>query len=260
MLTTATFTRAGKSDMVRVVGLAPTLPRKSFAAASAVNNRGEESQALPNLELVPMTFTSSQVWIAPQTTTRLEKLQGKGASGSPSGTYPDSTEYADTADVSAVNINGNGPFYPLSWDEIDADYTSYARGRINQGGSGSIPVGYMGYTGYTGDGTAYWNLGTVSWTDAIAGTATTQRGGWGSGTVIAGANGWARVRYTRKGQNYSATTGASATAFDSTFPGGYAGPASVTSVTDPAKLVVTPGRSYQINVPSGGEITIEFYQ
>lgn len=55
-----------------------------------------------------------------------------------------------------------------------------------------------------------------------------------------------------------ATTGPSATAFDKTFPGRYgAGTAANTSYTD---VPVVKGQSYNIVVPTGGQITIQYYQ
>ena len=54
-----------------------------------------------------------------------------------------------------------------------------------------------------------------------------------------------------------ATTGASATGFGQTFVGGYGGSATPRTVNN---VAVTPGGSYQLVIPSGGSITISYYQ
>lgn len=53
-----------------------------------------------------------------------------------------------------------------------------------------------------------------------------------------------------------ATTGAAATGFGKTFPGGVGGPASAQSFSD---VAVVAGQSYNIVVPAGGSITISYY-
>ena len=54
-----------------------------------------------------------------------------------------------------------------------------------------------------------------------------------------------------------ATTGASATGFGKTFPGGVGGPASAVTYSD---VAVNPGQSYNIVVPPSGSITISYYR
>lgn len=54
-----------------------------------------------------------------------------------------------------------------------------------------------------------------------------------------------------------ATTGPASTGFGKTFPGGVGVPASTTSFTN---VAVTGGSSYPLVVPSGGSITITYYQ
>lgn len=53
----------------------------------------------------------------------------------------------------------------------------------------------------------------------------------------------------------AATTGASATGFNKTFPGGFGGPAGLTTHLN---VPVTPGEPYEIKVPTGGSITITY--
>ena len=54
-----------------------------------------------------------------------------------------------------------------------------------------------------------------------------------------------------------ATTGASATGFGLTFPGGVGGPASPTPF---ANVTVSSGASYALTIPPGGFITITYYK
>lgn len=55
----------------------------------------------------------------------------------------------------------------------------------------------------------------------------------------------------------AATTGAAATGFGKTFPGGFGGPASNTTFNN---VAVTPLNPYQVIVPAGGSITITYYE
>ena len=57
-------------------------------------------------------------------------------------------------------------------------------------------------------------------------------------------------------QSTPATTGAAASGFGKTFPGGTGGPATPQSFKD---VAVTPGQQFSITVPSGGSITISYY-
>lgn len=56
---------------------------------------------------------------------------------------------------------------------------------------------------------------------------------------------------------YSGTTGASSTGFDRTFPGGNQGPATNTEF---ANVAVTPGNDYSLVIPTGGQITISYFE
>lgn len=53
-----------------------------------------------------------------------------------------------------------------------------------------------------------------------------------------------------------ATTGANATGFGKTFPGGVGGPASAVSFND---VAVVAGQPYNMVIPAGGSITISYY-
>ena len=54
-----------------------------------------------------------------------------------------------------------------------------------------------------------------------------------------------------------ATTGGSTTGFGQTFVGGYAGPATASTIPN---IAVTPSANYTIVVPSGGSLTIVYFQ
>lgn len=54
-----------------------------------------------------------------------------------------------------------------------------------------------------------------------------------------------------------ATTGAAATGFGKTFPGGVGGPATNTTFEN---VAVTPGQAHPLNIPAGASITITYYQ
>jgi hypothetical protein len=70
---------------------------------------------------------------------------------------------------------------------------------------------------------------------------------------------WTCVDYTDTSywQYIPPTTGDSTTGFGKTFPGGYGGPASPATYNE---VAVTPGQSYSLVIPSGGSITISYYE
>lgn len=205
-------------------------------------------------ELKSKTFSANESWTVPAGVTNLVAMSGKGASGTPqsSGTRTASSQ----TDSITGHTSGSGPTSgSLSWGDFQAD-VSNGFSAVNGGGSGS----YYGviYHGYPGTNTYDITLQQGVYSNAIAGTATViKSAGWkNSGPVLGTDYGFAVINYTQS-YTIAATTGASATGFGKTFPGGVGGAATVTNFSN---VPVTPLSSYNVVVPAGGSITITYYQ
>lgn len=209
-----------------------------------------------------LTYTSSQSIAIPAGVTSLNYVSGKGADGTPatSGYYePNKNQSAYVTSVSGQNNNNGGSVgYPggtLYWDYMQSNGSTDVK-NINGGGSGTIAR--YDYTQYSNG----YSLSTssVAFNNAVPGSAYTYTsGGWKTtGPVVNGDIGFMYVAWQEYGDYVSgdpATTGASATGFGYTFPGGNGGAASPSTFNN---VAVVPGQAYQLNIPSGGSITIQY--
>lgn len=175
---------------------------------------------------VSQTFTANASWTAPVTTSRVDTAVGKGANGSPASSF---TLYYNDKYQFRVRHYANGGTNVGSSTRIAHDSASQfdpVPGNYcdpsNSGDDGSGPI--------VVNGTSY---AMTSWEDCY------------------------HYERTYTTYSYSATTGASTTAFGQTFPGGVGGPAPTTTKTN---VIVTPGASYSFVIPAGGSLTITYYQ
>lgn len=197
-------------------------------------------------QLVTQTFTSNATWVASASTTVLVSVTGEGQDGAAS-----SIE-GTVRDVVAVNYRttpstGSGN---ATWDNLQGLAEAVASD-VNADGSAS-------YTGYDidvwPDGSNTVRTYSATITDAIPGSATAEfTEGWESSGPIT-ASGRARVLFDI---GAGAITGANATGFNKTFPGGAGGPASPVTYEN---VPVTPNASYSLLIPPGGSITITYYK
>jgi hypothetical protein len=203
-------------------------------------------------DTITETFTSNSTWTAPVGVTLIDTVVGKGANGTPGST---TTSWTDTRidRVSGVSSGTGKNAGAQSWSLFQDDAPLMAS-RVNSGGSGGLE-GVI-YTGYIGTNTHDIDISYGVYFDAIPGTASYYTtGGWkSSGIILSGDYGESWIRYQRT-ITVTATTGANATAFGKTFPGGAGGPAIPASYS---AVPVTPGQSYPIVVPSGGSVTITY--
>ena len=214
--------------------------------------------------LTSVTFTSNGTWVAPVGVSTVVSASGKGAAGvsdygdSIGGLYcgvqtgsaanPPYAQWGTVygsyqtalSQISSRSYPGYGPSTFIDFDAFFVD-PSDRWGRINTPTdlSGIYVTGYSSYT--LGAAPTSGNLTYAS----ISGTIS----GWGITVSIIAAGG----------------AGAASTALGRTFPGGsYTGsypngvgnPAVTTTYTN---IAVTPGTSYSIVVPSGGEVTLQYY-
>lgn len=206
-------------------------------------------------QLVTRTFTSSQSVTIPFGVSQLESLSGNGASGSPSS--PIITTRSRIVSSVIAFISGSGPSSgSLTWNDFQSDAPA-ARNTINAGGSGSFSG--ANYSGFPNTNTYSIGLNTGTFTDSVPGSAyVVNSAGWKtSGAILVGDDGAAEVYWQEYIGTNPPTTGASATGFGRTFPGGTGGPASTTTY---GVTAVVGGQSYSVVVPAGGSITITYYQ
>lgn len=204
--------------------------------------------------LVSKTFTSSQSFTVPMGVSNLVSLSGKGQDGTPA--TPATRISNAQGDTVQGFASGTGTTSgALSWNDFQADITSVFNA-VNAGGTGS---GYVvNYSGYPNSNTYSTSLYQYAYLNAVPGTASvfTSTGWKTSGAIVPGDNGYFVINYTES-YTIPATTGTDTSGFGKTFAGGVGGPAATSSFTD---VPVTGGASYNLVVPSGGPITITYYQ
>lgn len=204
--------------------------------------------------LVSQTFNANGTFTAPFGVSKVN-LSGKGAPGTAA--YSSTrTDFAQGDSVSG-SATGSGPSSGsgLSWSDFQPDPAGVLAD-VNRGGGGS---GYVvTYTAYPNTNTYSNTLYQYTYSNAVPGTASVFLSpGWKtSGPILASDYGYFQIQYT---QTYTvdATTGASTTGFGRTFAGGAGGPATVTTFND---VTVTENTAYPVTVPSGGSLTITYYQ
>lgn len=213
---------------------------------------------------VTQSFTTSQTWTAPATTTSVN-LTGRGQDGTAAvAPYygPSTSRTSGVAGIHGFNRSGN-PYAttntPGAWDWglSQADAPS-ARNTINAGGSGSFYQSTISQF----DTSFHTDYSSVAFTDAIPGSASTSvTAGWKtSGAVVDGDSGFSSVSWLEYGTYYagsSATNGSDTVGFGHTFAGGMGGAATSANF---ASVAVTPGNSYPMTIPAGGSITIVYFQ
>lgn len=196
------------------------------------------------LESFTETFTGNTTWVAPEGVTTVN-LVGNGQSGQPAG-----TETRTAALVSVIySTSGSGAGPAVNdWSNMHGAAT----GRVATiDGGGTVTYTQVGLVTYA-NGTETLDGSNVTLNGVVPGSASLiTTGGWQTSGAI-GASGNAIVQYL---ESAAATTGASATGFGETFPGGVGGPA--TPVTHD-NVAVTPSASYPLVIPSGGSITITY--
>lgn len=170
--------------------------------------------------LMTQTFTSNATWVAPATTTRLETASGSGAAGTPPSGGTPDQHGWFTLFIDTFHRRDTGE--PVQ--------TSSQGPNVMDGSP--MPDNYC-------DPQQFFTLEESS----VYSDVTTCYSHLS--VTVAGTPGTAP------------TTGANTTGFGQFFPGGTGGAASTVSFT---AVPVTPNTGYPIVVPSGGSLTITWYQ
>ena len=215
--------------------------------------------------LTSVTFTSNGTWVAPVGVSNVVSASGKGAAGVSD--YP-GTFSGQYYGLQSSGTQPNAPF--AQWGTI---YNSYQAGLAQLAGRSYPGYGPSVFSYFdtiyvdTSDRWIRYNFGTSDLSSAyVTGYSTSSVGSPSTSGNMTYANtgvisGWAiNINIIEAGG-----TGAAATALGQTFPGGSytgsypngVGNAAVT--TTYTNIAVTPGTSYSIVVPSGGEVTLQYY-
>lgn len=205
----------------------------------------------PKLRQITRTFTSNETWVVPFGVPVLATVSGYGAAGQ---SYTIQSASVTVASVSSTNSAGaNTSSY--TWNDLNAILTSTVA-NLNTGGSGKAYDSVSVTVYNNGNQSASAGIFAVGYEVVGASAIADTSPGWSSsGSISYGSDAFARVGFSY--YDYTPTTGASATAFGRTFPGGTGGPASPTNFTN---VAVTEGASYPVVVPAGGSVTITYYQ
>lgn len=193
------------------------------------------------------SFLSNDTWIAPATTSRLESLYGEGSDGGVSpqiSTGPIGISIVSYLPGHSGTFGGN-----VGWSALNSDVSSW-QAAINAGGSGTV------YRGQTTQGASSYSLSSFAqaYSNAVPSSCTASyTGGWAFGGDVA-TSGDAYLTWSYYG---APTDGTASTAFGYTFAGGVGGPATGVTYNN---VTVTPGASYSIVVPTGGEVIIVWFE
>lgn len=220
-----------------------------------------------SLTLTTVTFTANGTWTAPTNVSLVTTLYGKGSDGVSDSTAPASADPIFRLFFGASGSTfGSPPPLPTDYNTIYG-YLVSAANQINTGGSGVVSYSIPGFGNLSVASNGNWNSYFTPVPNyfpgyAVANTATIN---WALPT--SGAISWVgpgNVQYNGSVSftaYYYGNAGSDSTALGYTFPGGAyvaptgypATPATYTNVS------VTPGASYSIVVPSGGQVQISYY-
>lgn len=189
------------------------------------------------------TFTSNEVWTAPAGVTSIN-ITGKGQDGSPA-TWTATSISVMGCTKSSFNQPGGSL---TSKNDAVADGAVSAGAFV--GGTGERTVSYERVTYTVGpDNLSVRSSFTLSRT--VRGSASVSSGST-SGNITHTPSSLTSVSVSVESKS-GGSTGASATGFGYTFPGGSGGAATPATYTN---VTVGPGNPYSVVVPSGGSITI----
>lgn len=219
-----------------------------------------------DLVLTTVSFTSNSTWVAPSGVDLVVSAAGKGSAGISD--YEGQVAGRQfTAWGFDTPFNVNAPYaqwaniynsYATVFSQLNLSYPSY--------GPSALATDYLVFL----SANDYWGAITFSPTDlsttlltsynvVVSGSPKT------SGNItyssLSGIEGWSVYIYGY----VRGSAGTASTALGKTFPGGtYTGTypnavGSAASTTTFTNVAVTPGTSYPIVVPSGGQVTLQYY-
>lgn len=237
------------------------MPKTAALAVAASRGFGEFTSGLT---LTTVTFTSSTTWTAPSYVSNIVTLSGKGSAGISDSTAPAdilNSEIGNSFGVVVPRATATPVYYWADFYQKSVDLAT----QINTG-SGVVAFSSWEFKNVRADTRSYYydyNPGDIYTTGyAVAGSATvTTTYPTLTGAIYYVSSGWSGGSRTLFTQYFYGGAGSDATGISKTFPGGaYSGgtgyPANTTTFTN---VAVTPGASYSLSIPSGGQISISYY-
>lgn len=237
------------------------MPRTAALAVTSARGFGEFTSAQT---LTTVVFTSSTTWTAPAYLSNIVTLSGSGSAGVSDSTAPANilnSEIGNSFGVVVPRATATPVYYWADFYQKSVDLAN----QINTG-SGVVYFESWEFKNLRVDTRSYYydyNPGTIYRTGyAVAGSATvTTTYPTTSGAVYYVSSGWSGGSRTLFTEYFYGNAGSAATGISQTFPGGaYSGgtgyPAPTTTYTN---VTVTPGASYSLSIPSGGQISISYY-
>ncbi len=217
-------------------------------------------------------FTANGTWTAPAGVTRVETVSGRGGNGAAEipPAYTAATAVAASANITnptATALANSGQTTWNTWINEGISVRDYINAQAVSNQGAIIHNSYTVNVNITGGGVHTYNefnSNESTFARVLAGSATLRTVGISGGSsspITSGSteSGYRYVDYdyVTPGTGIAATTGASATALGFSFPGGLGGAG---TITDQGPATVVPGNVYTIVVPSGGSVTISYYQ
>jgi hypothetical protein len=237
------------------------MPRTAALAVASARGFGEFTSAL---NLTTVTFTSSTTWTAPAYLSNIVILAGKGSAGTSDSTAPATLRNSYVFNSFNVPVSRASPTPTRDWSEFYNHSVDLAN-TIN-GSGGVVYFESWDFARVGVDTRSYYYdyyVGDVYATGyAVGGTASINNGYPAtSGAVYYVSSGWYGETSVSFTQYFYGGAGTDATGVGKTFSGGaYSGgtgyPATTTTFTN---VAVTPGASYSLSIPSGGQISISYY-
>jgi len=211
--------------------------------------------------LTTETFTANGTWVAPVGVSMVTVLSGKGSAGV--------SDYIDGVSFGALTQRESGPLANAAYLDYSTVYAAYltALNAVIAGGLQNLYYNYFAIDPSNRWRTLQVSLSGQNPTYIVLGQTPTNL--WlSSGNPTSG-----NVLYTDPNYGFNQTcqayregnAGTAASALGQTFPGGtYSGTypngtGTSAATTTYTNISVTPGTSYSIVVPSGGQVQISYF-
>jgi hypothetical protein len=191
---------------------------------------------------------SPQNWVCPAGVTLVSEVSGRGSDGAANNWL---TQTIDLA-VSVKNSLGP-PGTTVLRDSLQV--YGYAQADLFQTSDQVRSVTYASRQYVTNSGNETALITASPLTKTVRGFATLSNAGGGSGNFTYANAGFDYVRVSVQ-VDQGPSNGTASFAFGQTFPGGTAGPAYQTEYQN---IAVTPGTTYIITMPVGGQISIYYF-
>lgn len=216
------------------------------------------AKSASTIRRITQTFTSNTTWVAPANVSNLLVLTGEGQDGTAA--YWSALNNVGAA-VNALTACGNpsyGPSLDYSVPYGQAQSIQTTASGWTTSSSGQFVSFTRVYVYYWCPSASEWQVSGITFTGTVRRTGTVSLVGNmpSSGTVPTPPATQQTATCTNLEVYNDATNGAPTTGFGYTFAGGSGGPATPVTYNN---VPITPGATYNLVIPAGGSISIEYY-